>query len=191
MVKPKTCRYCKKQFEPKTPKHIVCSDDCAIGMYEKQRTKQLHTQVRIERKELREKKQALKTRSYWIKEVQIVFNRYIRQRDSNNNCISCGALLVSEMVGGGYDAGHYLSRGAKPSLRFDERNCHGQCKRCNRYLSGNIANYREHLISRIGLKEVEALEADNAPRHYTIEDLKALKAHYQAKVKELERSACQ
>lgn len=144
----------------------------------------------MERKELRERKLAIKSRSEWIKEVQIVFNKYVRCRDSGLVCISCGAALNSDMVGGGFDAGHYLSRGAKPHLRFDERNCHAQCKRCNRYLSGNVGLYRLGLITRLGLETVEALEADNTPRHYTIDDLKALKAHYQAKVKELERSAC-
>lgn len=188
-LNPKPCRYCKKSFQPKTNKHIVCSDDCAIGLYEKQKTKSLHTQARMERKELRERKAAMKTRSDWIKEVQIVFNKYCRLRDASFGCISCGSVLTNEAVGGGYDAGHYLSRGSHPHLRFNEHNCHGQCKRCNRYMSGNVANYRIGLISRIGLQTVEALEADNTPRHYTIDDLKQLKAYYQAKIKEM--SACQ
>lgn len=188
IFKERICKYCKAKYQPEKPKQIVCMKvECAIGWAEKQRTKQLHTQARMERKALREKKQALKTRSDWIKEVQVVFNKFIRLRDINRTCISCDAPLNSEMVGGGFDAGHYLSRGAKPHLRFDLRNCHGQCKRCNRYLSGNVGNYRERLIARIGIKDVEALESDNTPRHYTIDELKALKAHYQAKIKELER----
>lgn len=179
MLKQKRCRYCKQPFTPERVKQILCSNvDCAIGYAEKSATKRVETQANAERKELRARKQKLKTRSDWIKEVQIVFNKFIRLRDGNLTCISCDAPLNSEMVGGGFDAGHYLSRGSKPNLRFDLRNCHGQCKKCNRYLSGNIGNYRERLISRIGLAEVESLEADNTPRHYTIDDLKALKAHY-------------
>ncbi len=178
-------------LQPRSSLHVVCGIECAKIHAERTRKRLDAKKSKDDRKVTREKKERLKTRSDWIKETQIVFNKYIRMRDSNFECISCGSPLASEQVGGGYDAGHYLSRGSKPSLRFDERNCHGQCKRCNRYLSGNVANYRERLINRIGISQVEALEADNTPRHYTIDDLKALKAHYQAKVKELERMQCQ
>jgi hypothetical protein len=34
--------------------------------------------------------------------------------------------------------------------------------KCNRYLSGNVAEYRKGLIERIGIEKVEALEAMNA-----------------------------
>lgn len=186
IFKERTCKYCKAKYLPTKAKQIVCGAECAIGWNDKQKSRALSSQQRMARKELREKKVALKTRSDWIKEVQIVFNKFIRCRDMGLDCISCGALLGAELVGGGFDAGHYLSRGAKPHLRFDERNVHGQCKRCNRYLSGNVSNYRERLIRRIGIVSVMALEADNTPKHYTIDDLKALKAHYQAKVKQLE-----
>ena len=83
------------------------------------------------------------------------------------------------------DAGHYRSRGSAPHLRFDERNCHAQAKRENRYLSGNVVDYRVGLIARIGLEEVESLEADQTPKKYTIAELKAIKAHYVAKLKEM------
>ena len=144
----------------------------------------------MQRKELREKKLALKTRSEWIQDVQKVFNEFIRLRDNKLGCISCGVPFMSSAVGGSYDAGHYQSRGAKPHLRFVENNVAGQCKRCNRYLSGNVANFRTGLIARIGIEAVEALESDNAPRHYTIDDLKSLKSLYQTKIKELERAKC-
>lgn len=186
--KTKKCAICHNVFTPRNSLQKVCSIDCAKIHAERTRKRLDAKKAKEDRKILRVKKERLKTRSDWIKEVQIVFNKYIRLRDIGCDCISCDSILVPEMVGGGYDAGHYLSRGAKPHLRFDERNCHGQCKRCNRYLSGNVPNYRERLIARIGLEAVEALEADNTPRHYTIDDLKALKAHYQAKIKEMEKA---
>jgi hypothetical protein len=73
----------------------------------------------------------------------------------NKPCISCGVDLKTEAVGGGYDAGHFLSRGAKPHLRFNENNVFGQCKRCNRYLSGNVANMREGVRDRIGQQALD------------------------------------
>lgn len=184
--KPKKCKCCPNTFTPRSSLQIVCGIECAKIYAERTRKRKEALSAKIDRKITREKKEKLKTRSDYIKEVQIVFNRYCRLRDYGLVCISCDALNEDvSIAGGGFDAGHFLSRGAKPHLRFDERNCHAQCKRCNRYLSGNIANYRERLIVRIGLQAVQALEADNEPRHYTIDQLKELKKHYAMKCKEL------
>jgi hypothetical protein len=68
-------------------------------------------------------------------------------------------------------------------LRFDERNAHGQLKQCNRWGSGRAVDYRLGLIRKIGLAEVEALEADQSVPKWTIEELKAIKAFYAAKAK--------
>lgn len=188
MLKQKRCRYCKQPFTPERVKQILCSNvDCAIGYAEKVATKRIETQAKAERKELKARKQKLKTRSDWIKEVQIVFNKYIRLRDKYLPCICCDNLLASKSssgIGGEFDCGHYRSVGSAPHLRFDERNAHGQRKQCNRWGSGRAVDYRIGLVRRIGLAAVEALEADNTPRHYTIDDLKALKAHYSQKCKD-------
>ena len=56
-------------------------------------------------------------------------NKYIRLRDVGKECISCGTPLVAEQLGGGFDVGHYRSRGAAPHLRFYTLNIHGQCKK--------------------------------------------------------------
>ena len=96
--------------------------------------------------------------------------------------------LESDSIGGCFDAGHYRSVGSAPHLRFDERNVHGQRKQCNRYGSGRAVDYRVGLIQRIGLEVVEALEADQQPKHYSIEDLIELRDKYRAKKKAIEGS---
>ena len=48
-----------------------------------------------------------------------------------------------------------------------------------------MSDYRIGLIKRIGLVEVERLEADNTERRWTIEDAKRIKAEYKAKYNEL------
>ena len=88
-------------------------------------------------------------------------------------------------MGGGFDCGHYRSVGSAPHLRFDERNAHGQTKQCNRYGAGRAVDYRIGLIQRIGLEQVESLEADQTPKKYSIEDMKAIKDEYKRKLKEL------
>lgn len=128
----------------------------------------------------------LKTRGEWIKETQAVFNAFIRTRDqlAGHSCISSGRPL--DWSGNNVDAGHYRSRGSAPHLRFNEDNCHAQSKQDNRYGSGNAVDYRIGLIARIGIARVDALESDNTPRKWTIEELKAIKAEYKQKLKELQ-----
>jgi len=55
------------------------------------------------------------------------------------------------------DAGHYISRRHK-ATKYDEKNVHLQCKRCNRYYNGNIINYRKKLAKKYGASVVEDLE---------------------------------
>jgi len=125
-------------------------------------------------RDLSQRKEKLKTRSEWMSEAQSAFNTYIRVRDGNN-CISCGANS-HDRIGGGVDAGHYRSRGAAGHLRFNLLNCHSQCKKCNRYLSGNVADYRIGLVNKIGVQLVEKLEHDNSQRSFDIEYIKRVKA---------------
>lgn len=143
--------------------------------------------ARTERLATRETKERLKTRGDHIKDTQQAFNEFIRLRDqiAGHTCISSGRPL--DWSGNAVDAGHYRSRGSAPHLRFDERNCHAQSKQDNRFLSGNIADYRIRLIERIGQDEVDSLEADQTVRKYTIEDLQAIKKHYRALVREMKK----
>jgi hypothetical protein len=120
---------------------------------------------------------------YQLKKTQELFNKYIRLRDHNNPCISCG-----RQHSGQYHAGHYRTVGANPELRFDERNCHKQCAPCNNHLSGNIVNYRSRLLQLYGIDFVEAVEGFHEPKKYTIEDLKELQVLYKHKIKELENA---
>jgi hypothetical protein len=161
---------------------MVCSFDCAIEYGVQQKLKQEANLKRVERKKTREAIERIKPKSKWLQEAQIEFNRYIRLRDSELPCISCGRFHKGQ-----YHAGHLRSIGSSPHLRFNESNVHKQCSACNNHLSGNALNYRTNLISKIGLEAVEDLLADQTPKHYTIDDIKRIKAVYKAKCKELER----
>ena len=177
-VKPKKCKVCRQEFAPSRMGQKVCGPDCARQLAKTMREK-------TERAADKQKRESLKTRSQWMKEAQIAFNAYIRERDKNRPCICCGRPLAESGVGGGFDCGHYRSVGSAPHLRFDERNAHGQTKQCNRWGSGRAVDYRIGLIRRIGLEAVEALESDQTEKRYTIEDLKGIVQTYRAKLKDL------
>lgn len=91
-----------------------------------------------------------------LKKSQEVFNRWIRDRDKDKGCISCGGKVEQ--------AGHYFSQGHHSSLRYNETNTNGQCIRCNMFLSGNLIKYRQGLVKRYGAAKVEQLEL-NADLH--------------------------
>lgn len=173
-MRAKTCRSCKTPFTPERPLQVTCSIPCAIDMARDIKAKR-------ERKERKEAKAKLKTRRDWLREAQAVFNRFIRLRDAGRPCISCGRHHQGQN-----HAGHYRSTKAAPELRFDEANVHLQCQPCNTHLSGNVVEYRKELINRIGQAEVDRLEGPHEPMKYTIDDLRQIKATYQAKCKELE-----
>lgn len=81
------------------------------------------------------------------KELDRVFSLWIRQRDTK--CYTCGAL--------GTQNGHFAPRQIL-SLRWDERNCHSQCSRCNLWLGGNPSVYAVRLVEQYGegiLREIE------------------------------------
>ena len=183
--KPRGCRVCKAPFQPSRPLQTCCSPECALTQAKATRAKAEMIAGIADRKVIKVKLEAIKPRGKLIAEADRAFCAYIRKRDqlAGYACISSGKPL--DWSGNNVDAGHYRSRGSAPHLRYDERNCHAQSKHDNRYLSGNAVDYRIGLISRIGLAEVEALEADQKPRKYSNDDLIAINAKYVAKLKAL------
>ena len=184
-MKAKKCKQCGKEFIPFRSTAICCSYSCATQWVAARKEKLKKQEAKIERQLTKERKEKLKTRNDWIKECQVAFNAYIKERDKDKPCICCGKPLGESQVGGGFDAGHYRSVGSSPHLRFNEDNCHGQRKYCNNWRSGNAVDYRLGLIERIGIERVEALEADNEPKKWTIDELKEIKQKYKLKLKEL------
>jgi len=61
--------------------------------------------------------------------------------------------------------------------------------KCNRNLSGNAVEYPIRLVLRIGAEKVAWLEGLHAPCKYTVDEIKAIKAEYRAKTRELKRAA--
>jgi hypothetical protein len=175
------CKNCRDKFEPKAFNQKYClKEECTdIGIkviLEKAKDKK----KKDWNKEKKERKEKLKTTSDYVKELEAVFNKYIRLRDTGLPCISCNKYNIKKK-----NAGHYRSKGGFPELRFDELNVHLQCEYCNTYLHGNLIDYRINLITRIGLDKVEWLESKHMPKKYTKNELLEMKELYKNKIKEL------
>ena len=164
----KKCRVatCGATFVPARLGQSVCSPACAIIDAPRHQEKARKSLAQVER------------------EAQQAFNEWVRLRDADLPCVSCG-----RHHDGQYHAGHWRSVGANPELRFEPLNVWKQCAPCNTHLSGNLVNYRISLIQLIGLEKVEWLEGPHEARKYTIEEIKAIKADYRAKTRELKRAA--
>ena len=184
--KPKRCKVCRSEFVPRQGFQTWCSPDCGYKLSQAKQSKERAKVEKTERAEIRQAKERIKTRSDHLKDAQKAVNEFIRLRDAELPCISCGRHHQ-----GKYDAGHYRTVAAAPELRFNPLNIHKQCSPCNTQKSGNIVEYRINLVKKIGAEAVEWLEGPHEPAKLTIEDIKAITAKYRALVRELKRKLAQ
>jgi hypothetical protein len=170
------CKVCRKPFVQYSSFQTVCrTAKCAVRVPVLARKAQKASD--------RARKDALKSLSDWTVEAQKAFNAWIRWRDRFQTCIDCGQPFEPQRPGGSVDAGHYLSRGSAPHLKFDERNTFAQRKNCNRPGGATRADFRAGVIARIGLEAVEALESDQSTKRYRAVDLRAIRDEYRSRLK--------
>lgn len=184
--KPKKCRVdtCRASFLPSRMGQAVCSPACAAIDAPRHQEKARKAIDQCERREIKVRKEKLKSRAEHMREAQAAFNEWVRLRDSDRPCVSCGRHHEGQ-----YHAGHYRSVGANPELRFEPINVWKQCAPCNTHLSGNLVHYRRSLLQLIGPEKVDWLEGPHQARKHTVEEMKTIKAEYRAKTRELKRAA--
>lgn len=180
------CRNCKQPHEPYSSLDNWCKDiDCQVakGLYllgkdKKQKAKEW----RVEKKAI---KQKLKTKSDYEKELEVIFNRFIRERDKDKPCISCGTPAGQYKL----TAGHFHPAGTYKNIRFNEDNVQGQCwYNCNKNKHGNLSEYRPALVKRIGQDRVDEIDRlRNVPAKYSIPDLIEMKVNYKEKIRQLKK----
>jgi hypothetical protein len=184
-VKQKICKACGEKFAPMfNTTQVVCSPKCALAHAPANSEKARKAIAQRDRREIQVRKEKLKSRADHLREAQTAFNEWIRLRDADRPCVSCGRHHEGQ-----YHAGHYRSVGANPELRFEPLNVWKQCAPCNTHLSGNLVNYRLSLLQLIGAEQVEWLEGPHEPRKHTVDEIKNIKTEYRAKTRELKRTA--
>ncbi|MCF5691133.1 recombination protein NinG [Pseudomonas sp. PA-1-2A] len=182
--RPKKCSVssCKASFIPRESFQTWCSPDCAVAIARDRQQRKRKALAQVERREIKVRKEKLKSRAGHLKDTQHAFNAWVRARDAALPCVSCGRHHEGQ-----YHAGHYRTVGANPELRFEPLNAWKQCAPCNNHLSGNLINYRISLLQRIGEEKVAWLEGPHEAKKYTVEELKAMTAEYRAKTRELKK----
>lgn len=185
------CLICREWFHPKYDNIEWCCPEHGLELSQRRRQKaaekalaklkkERRQQEREEKDKLKIRKLAVKPLSYFAKQAQAAFNAYIRERDKDLPCISCGRHHTGQ-----YHAGHYRTTGANPELRFDEDNVHKQCAPCNNHLSGNIENYTPRLIEKIGQYRFDRLMGVHELPKWKREDYERTWDEYRRKLKEL------
>ena len=178
----KTCKSCGEKYKVlpvHSPFQCWCGIDCGVELGRKRQAIKREKAAKADHKARKEK---IKTRGDYLRDAQKEFNRFTRERDYMEPCISC-----QRHHPGQYHAGHYRSVGAAPELRFTEANVHKQCAPCNNHKSGNPIEYRINLVKKIGLELVEYLEGPHPPLKLSIEEIKHLQAEYRRKANQLQK----
>lgn len=202
----KRCPSCRALFVPLRTAQAVCGDvECALahGKSEQGQAKTKKALAEMDRKDIKVRKEALKSRSDHLKDAEKAVRDYRRlyELSIGSGCISCGkpqAEILADQgwkTGGAFDAGHFLGKGARPELRLIPENIWLQCKSCNagssKYARKGLTvsqGFRAGLIERLGVEAVEAMEADHEPRKHTVDELKAITAEFRVKTNELKRA---
>jgi hypothetical protein len=181
----KRCPECRVMYAPARESQAVCGEiACAIAHAQSEKGQETARKslAQVERREIKVRKEKIKSRAQHLKDAQTAFNAWIRERDVGLPCVSCG-----RHHNGQWHAGHYRTVGGNPELRFEPLNVWRQCAPCNNHKSGDIVNYRIELVKRIGAEVVEWLEGPHEAKKYTVEELKAMTAEYRAKTRELKK----
>lgn len=176
---------CGKEVFKKT--YGLC-DSCLYDFYTTdERGKIIYKQKResLNKKNWKEEKKVLqentKTLSQHEADAKKSFQKWVRLRDAELNCVSCNTSKAKE-----WHASHYFDCNRFSGLIFDPRNASKSCDYCNVYLSGNLIEYRQGLIKRHGLEFVERLESEADSKRvykYTKQELIDIKKKYDLKIK--------
>lgn len=159
--KKRRCKHCEAWFLP--PKNLMpfCSNMCEMIFKERE--------PKVERQKIaRKEKQAFNNQD--VKKLTGIAKKLAqhcaRLRDFYEPCVSCRKTTAVQ-----WDGGHYMGADSYSKVRLNLWNIHKQCSHCNDYNSSNAANYRKHLIEKIGLEKVEWLEDQKGLHRYSAEYL--------------------
>lgn len=190
------CLQCRGYFDPagmiKTPAGWFCGLDDAVAYAQAKTLKQRQKAQKASQKAHKLEKRQLVENHYptQFRLTRLAAQRLANRLDEKRPCICCSAPRGAAQFCGG----HYKTAGGHPELALDLRNIHGQRNRlCNQAKSGNIHGdkhshgYTEGLKWRYGQAIVDWLTSYQGPARYSCEELRAIRAVYEAEIRALEK----
>lgn len=124
--------------------------------------------IKKEKQQTKIQKEKLKTLSEYKNDFQKEINSIIRLIDNGHACIA------TETFEGKMNAGHYISVGSNPTLRYHLENIWLQSEHSNSWKAGDTLRYQRGIKKLFGAKYLERLDSFQSihPIKLTIEDIK-------------------
>ncbi len=94
------CKECGSYYIKFQSTQQVCSVKCAMAMGKRKTEAKRKKSAKIDRLEQRKRLEKLKSRRDFEKDLQKIFNKFIRLRDKDLPCISCGRYHQGNMMQG-------------------------------------------------------------------------------------------
>lgn len=166
--KKRKCKWCKEFVEAesgvKVPTGFFCSHDHMMqwvnDRQQRQRQKEQNKSNKGRKQKRRAKVKELRTRTEWYTKLQTLVNQYVRYRDREEPCCTCGNINPNIK----YDAGHFHTKKARPDIRFELTNIHKQCSlNCNVHGSGMRNEYEKFIAEKYGSEHVGYLKEVKRP----------------------------
>lgn len=111
--------------------------------------------------------------------LDVIFGTYIKLRDKKKGCITCGSTQNIQ-------CGHFMSRRYN-STRYDEKNCAGQCAKCNLWGHGEQYKFGQAIDERYGKGTADILKLRaQLLKKWTIQELQEKIEYYKNEIKKLE-----
>ena len=132
-----------------------------------------HVQIES-KKEQAKKKDANRKKSYFEKQLETEVNTIVRLIDAEKGCISCSHGWDSDFTRQAH-AGHHISVGSNPTLRYNMFNIWKQCSICNNHKHANDREYDKGIARIYGpgmLEYVNSLPGRFPSIHLSIDELK-------------------
>lgn len=106
------------------------------------------------------------------KKLWKLISLYVRTKDADSNgyvsCVTCGITKHYKE----FHAGHFIPQAQGDAVRYDIRNIHVQCYRCNINLGGNGPEYYPFMLKTYGEATINELRRlSNETVKYTESDL--------------------
>ena len=179
-LKAKKCGHCRALFVPPSGFIRHCSPECGVALWKAKQAKEYRAETARRRAAMLDDDV-----DHWKKRATKSCNRFVRERDRFDPCISCDATEAKQ-----WDAGHYVPGGRGSAVRWNSDNIHKQCCTCNdgNKRSGNLIGYRPRLVAKIGEAAVLELERiGHTTKRWTVDELKAIVADYDKRFADLTR----
>jgi len=114
-------------------------------------------------------------------------SKFVRMDASDVNgfckCVTCHTVKHYKEM----QAGHFIPQAQGNAVKWDLRNIHPQCYRCNINLGGNGAEYYPYMVDQYGIDTVDELRRlSHTTVKFTVNDLLEMENDFKLKLENIQ-----